>query len=57
MENALNQFVKRGEDGIRYSYGYDKRGNMNQKHRGEVRTRQYTYDAANHMTWGENLEN
>lgn len=28
MENALNQLVKRGEDGIRYSYSYDKPDNL-----------------------------
>ena len=39
------------------SYGYDRRGNLIQEHRGEVQTRQYTYDATNHMTLGKNLEN
>ena len=53
----MNQLVKRVEDGVQYSYGYDRRGNLIQEHRGEVQTRQYTYDATNHMTLGKNLEN
>ena len=43
--NALNQLVNRTEDGVQYSYGYDRRGNLIQEHRGEVQTHQYTYDA------------
>jgi len=55
--SAAKWLVNRTEDGVQYSYGYDRRGNLIKEHRGDVQTRQYIYDATNHMTMGKNLEN
>ena len=55
--SAAKWLVNKTEDGVQYSYGYDRRGNLIKEHRGDVQTRQYIYDATNHMTMGKNLEN
>ena len=54
--NAPGQLVSMVEDGITYSFGYDKRGNLTREYREEELIRQYTYDSAGRMSLGKNLE-
>ena len=44
------------QNGIPYSYRYDKRGNLTKESRNGNPIRQYTYDTTNHLTLGKNLE-
>ncbi|MCI8774048.1 MAG: hypothetical protein HFI50_09005, partial [Lachnospiraceae bacterium] len=55
--NALNQLTALAEDGIDYSFGYDKCGNLTEERRGDDIVRQYVYDTAGRMTLGKNIEN
>ena len=55
--NALNQMTERVEDGVRYSYEYDRRGNLAEEKCGDRLVKQYLYDAAGCMSLGKNLEN
>ena len=52
----MNRLVSMTENGVPYSYGYDRRGNLTEERRNESLIRQYTYDAAGRMVLGGNLE-
>lgn len=54
--NALNQLTSMVEDGVVYSFGYDKRGNLTREYREDSLIRQYAYNAAGYMALGKNLE-
>ena len=56
QHNALNQLVSLSENGKQYTCEYDKRGNLIQESLDRAAVRQYTYNAANRMTLGKNLE-
>jgi RHS repeat-associated protein len=43
-------------DGTPYSYAYDRRGNLTEERQNGILTGQYTYDAANRMVLGKNIQ-
>ena len=55
--NEWNQLTGRTENGMPYSYGYDRRGNLTEERCGDSVIRKYVYDAAGRMVQGHNLEN